>query len=112
MAAKKSTRKAPAAHAGVREVLATVNRSTSRRRASAPAACGVSPTELDALLERLSNALSIVATATRSLSYSQADLRPIPGHDVGEEFVTLEHGVTALRTVYNELDVAIREVRA
>ena len=111
MAAKKSTRKASAAHAGAREAPAAASRSMSDRHPVAPLAAGVSPTDFDALLERLSDALSIVATATRSLSYAQADLEPIPGHDVGEEFITLEHGVAALRLVYNELDVAIREAR-
>lgn len=80
MAAKKSTRKASAARAGALEAPAVVSRSTSRGNAGALKASKVSPTELDAILERLSDALSIVATATRSLSYSQtrpqADPRP------------------------------------
>ena len=70
------------------------------------------PTDFDALLERFSDALSIVATAARSLSLTQADVEPIPGHDIGEDILTLETGVAALRAVYNDLDVAIREVRS
>jgi hypothetical protein len=70
------------------------------------------PTDFDALLERFSDALSIVATAARSLSLTQADVQPIPGHDIGEDILTLETGVAALRAVYNDLDVAIREVRS
>ena len=69
-------------------------------------------TDFDALLERFSNALSIVATAARSLSLAQADLQPISGHDIGEDILTLETGVAGLRAVYNDLDVAIREVRS
>ena len=70
------------------------------------------PTDFDALLERFSDALSIVATAARSLSLTHGDVEPIPGHDIGEDILTLETGVTALRGVYNDLDVAIREVRS
>ena len=69
-------------------------------------------TDFDALLERFSNALSIVATAARSLGLVQADVPPIPGHDIGEDILTLETGVSALRAVYNDLDLAIREVRS
>ena len=67
-------------------------------------------TDLDALLGRFSDALSVVATAARSLQLAQAEMEPIPEHDIGEDIHTLEHGVAALRVVYNELDVAIREV--
>ena len=70
------------------------------------------PTDFDALLERFSDALSIVATAARSLSLTQGDVEPIPEHDIGEDILTLETGVAALRGVYNDLDVAIREVRS
>lgn len=68
-------------------------------------------TDFNALLERFSNALSVVATATRSLTLAQSEVEPVPEHDIGEDIHTLEHGVAALRSVYNELDVAIREVR-
>lgn len=69
-------------------------------------------TDFDALLERLSNALSIIATAARALNLAQAEVQPVPGHDIGEDIITLEHGIEGLRALYNELDVAIREVRA
>jgi hypothetical protein len=62
-------------------------------------------------LERFSNALSLVATAARSLTLARAEVETIPEHDIGEDIHTLEQGVGALRAVYNELDVAIREVR-
>jgi len=70
-----------------------------------------SRTEFDALLGRFSEALSILATATRALGLAQEDLPPDSDHDIGEDVVTLERGVAALRSVYNELDLAIREVR-
>ena len=64
------------------------------------------------LTERFSNALSIIATAARALNLAQAEVQPVPGHDIGEDIITLGHGIEALRALYNELDVAIREVRA
>jgi len=60
---------------------------------------------------RFSDALSILATATRSLSNTQEESQPNPDHDIGEDIATLEHGLNALRAVYDELDVGIREVR-
>ena len=71
-----------------------------------------SPTDFDALLGRFSDALSMLATATRALSNSQAAAGPSPDHDIGEDIATLEHGLSALRAVYDELDVGIRELRA
>jgi hypothetical protein len=85
--------------------------SSSRSVGSTKAQQGAKSTDFDALLERFSNALSVVATAARSLTLAQGELEAIPEHDIGEDIHTLEQGVAALRGVYNELDVAIREVR-
>ena len=71
-----------------------------------------SPTDFTMLMGRFSDALSILATATRSLANTQEDSQPNPDHDIGEDITTLEHGVSALRAVYDELDVGIRELRA
>jgi hypothetical protein len=71
-----------------------------------------SPTDFTALMGRFSDALSILATATRSLANTQEDSQPNPDHDIGEDITTLEHGLSALRAVYDELDVGIRELRA
>ncbi len=71
-----------------------------------------SPTDFAALMGRFSDALSILATATRSLANTQEDSQPNPDHDIGEDITTLEHGLCALRAVYDELDVGIRELRA
>lgn len=70
------------------------------------------PTDFTAPMGRFSDALSILATATRSLAHTQEDSQPNPDHDIGEDIVTLEHGLSMLRAVYDELDVGIREVRA
>ena len=87
-------------------------RSTSPKTLPSTAKPNRGPTDFDALLERFSNGLSIVATAARSLGLVQADVAPIPGHDIGEDILTLETGVASLRAVYNDLDLAISEVRA
>jgi hypothetical protein len=103
-----------------------VHHGSKRSHSSRPSKAGASPsgsanstnsqerpksTDFDALLERFSNALSVVATAARSLTLAQGELEAIPEHDIGEDIHTLEQGVGALCAVYNELDVAIREVR-
>jgi len=70
------------------------------------------PRDFDALLGRFSDALSVLVTAARALSNTQEDAEPSPGHDIGEDTTTLEHGLSALRAVYDEFDVRIRELRA
>src|SRR5215475_8916856 len=65
------------------------------------------PSDFDALLGRFSDALSILATATRALSNTQEDGEPSPDHDIGEDITTLEYGLSALRAVYDEFDVGI-----
>ena len=94
-----SSRRSKASHSSSRQI----------SPASRPARLS---SDFDALLERFSNALSIIATAARALNLAQAEVQPVPGHDIGEDILTLEHGIEALRGLYNELDVAIREVRA
>jgi hypothetical protein len=84
-----------------------------KSRAKLPASKpGRKPTDFDALLERFSDALSFVATATYSLTHSRDELQTVSGHDVGDDIFTLEHGLIALRAVFDELDVGIREVRS
>jgi hypothetical protein len=88
------------------------NAGTSASTKSKPSkAVRRSPPDFDALLGRFSDALSIIATATRALSNTQEDSEPSPDHDIGEDIATLEHGLSALRAVYDELDVRIRELR-
>lgn len=69
------------------------------------------PTDFDALLGRFSDALSMLATATRALSKIQEQRHADPDHDVGEDITTLEYGLRSLRAVYNELDIGIRDVQ-
>jgi hypothetical protein len=82
------------------------------RTKKSPKAKPRGPTDFTALMDRFSDALSILATATRSLASTQEEAGPNPDHDIGEDITTLEHGVSALRSVYDELDVGIRELRA
>lgn len=91
---------------------AGVSPSTERQTIPTATRPGRPPTDFDALLCRFSDAMSVLATATRSLSRAQEDLPSTPEHDIGEEIVTLEAGVSALRAAYNDLDVAIRELRS
>jgi len=85
--------------------------SSTPRKPKSSAAPRRSPTDFDALLGRFSDALSILASATRALNTIEGHIEHDPDHDVSEDIYTLEHGLTALRAVYNELDVAIMEVR-
>ena len=94
-------RKAKPRHARQGKCLST------RRKPASPAA-----TELDAILGRLSDSLSIIATAVSALATAQHVEGRVTANDVGDEIVTLEHGVRVLRSAYNEMDVAIRAVRS
>jgi hypothetical protein len=38
-------------------------------------------------------------------------VEPDSDHDIGEDVVTLEHGLRALRVVYDEFDAGLRELR-
>ena len=67
-------------------------------------------TDLDALLGDFSDALSILATAVRSIGQASAETPADPDHDLGEDITTLELGLRELRTVYDKLDVGLREV--
>lgn len=48
------------------------------------------PSDFDALLGRFSDALSILATATRALSNTQADSEPAGGHSPHARGIELE----------------------
>jgi hypothetical protein len=68
--------------------------------------------DFDAILGRLSDSMSIIATAANALTHAQEGTGTVAPADVGEVITTLEHGVRALRSAYNDMDVAIRELRA
>jgi hypothetical protein len=65
--------------------------------------------DVDAILGQLSDALSIVATATRSLVADQNSGR-LADLDSNEAVHTLEDGLRGLRRAYNDLDEAVGQV--
>jgi len=67
--------------------------------------------DIDAMLGRLSDAISIVTTAANAFLGAEECAGSTNAGDLGDEIITLRHGVRALRGVYDELDVAIRSVR-
>jgi hypothetical protein len=72
----------------------------------------VEPPDIDAIMGRLSDAISVVATAANALVGSQEREGSSAGADVGDEITTLVHGVQCVRKAYDELDVAVREVHS
>ena len=68
--------------------------------------------DIDEIMGRLSDAISVVATAANALLGSQEREGSTTGADVGDEITTLLHGVRCVRRAYNALDVAVREVRS
>jgi hypothetical protein len=98
------------------------SRAKARRRSSGRARHGRSQTpannvppmkpDIDEIMGRLSDAISVVATAANALLGAQEREGSTSGAEVGDEITTLLHGVRCVRRVYDSLDVAIREVRA
>jgi hypothetical protein len=82
-------------------------RKTTRRRLAAQAR-----PDFVAILGSISDSLSIIATAANALTGAEERTGTADAADVGDEIVTLQHGVTCLRRGYDALDVALREVRA
>ena len=68
------------------------------------------PADIHAILGRLSDALSLIATATRAMAAKEQEDGCTDAATVGEEIVTLEHGERVLRAAYDEMDVALRAV--
>lgn len=85
--------------------------SHARRRARASNAPPIRP-DIDEILGRLSDAISVVATATNALLGAEEREGSTAGADVGDEITTLLHGVRCIRRAYDALDIAIREVRS
>jgi hypothetical protein len=67
--------------------------------------------DIDEIMGRLSDAVSVVATAANALLGAQEREGSTAGAEVGDEITTLLHGVRCMRRAYDALDVAIREVR-
>lgn len=66
--------------------------------------------DFHAILGRMSDGMAIVGVATRSLTALEQCSGSLAESDAGEELVTLEHGMRALRSAYDEMDVALRAV--
>jgi hypothetical protein len=66
----------------------------------------------EGFLGRLSDAISVVATAANALLGAEEREGSTAGADVGDEITTLLHGVRRIKRAYEALDVAIREVRS
>lgn len=67
--------------------------------------------DIDEIMGRLSDAISVVATAANALLGAQEREGSTAGAEVGDEITTLLHGVRCVRRAYDALDAAIREVR-
>ena len=68
--------------------------------------------DIDEILGRLSDAISVVATAANALMGAEEREGSTAGADVGDEITTLLHGVRCIKRAYDALDVAVREVRS
>ena len=68
--------------------------------------------DIDEILGRLSDAISVVATAANALLGAEEREGSSAGADVGDEITTLLHGVRCIKRAYDALGVAIREVRS
>jgi hypothetical protein len=83
----------------------------ARPKARASSAPPVKP-DIDEILGRLSDAISVVATAANALLGAEEREGSTAGADVGDEITTLLHGVRCIKRAYDAFDVAIRGVRA
>jgi hypothetical protein len=85
------------------------------RQRRAPVPTHNAPTrkpDIDAVIGHLSDAISIVATAANALLAAEESAGTVSRGDVGDEIITLRHGVCRLRRAYDELDAAVRTVRS
>jgi hypothetical protein len=83
----------------------------TRPKARASNAPPIKP-DIDEILGRLSDAISVVAAAANALLGAEEREGSTAGADAGDEITTLLHGVRCIRRAYDALDVAIREVRS
>ncbi len=75
------------------------------RKPARPAARAHDGPDLQAILGRFSDALSMIAVVYRSLSARESA-------GVGDEEVALRHAIDELKAVYNELDAAAVLIRS
>jgi hypothetical protein len=62
-----------------------------------------------AILGKLSDAISVVATAANALQGAEERSGSVNAEEINDEIITLIHGVACLRTAYDEMDVALRQ---
>jgi len=67
--------------------------------------------DIGEIMGRLSDAISVVATAANALLGAQEREGSTAGAEVGDEITTLLHGVRCVRRAYNALDAALHSVR-
>jgi len=67
--------------------------------------------DIDEIMGRLSDAISVVATAANALLGVKEREGSTAGAEVGDEITTLLHGVRCVRRAYDALDVTVRTVR-
>ena len=67
--------------------------------------------DMHAILSLLSDAIAFVTTVGQALLRAEEHDGTLRGKNIGNELVALEHGIGALRHVYDELDLAIRAGR-
>jgi hypothetical protein len=83
----------------------------ARPKARASNAPPVKP-DIDEILGRLSDAISVVATAANALLGAEEREGSTAGADVGDEITTLLHGVRCIKRAHDALDVAVRQARS
>ena len=67
------------------------------------------PTVVHAILGKLSDAISVVATAANALQGAEERSGSVNAEEINDEIITLTHGVACLQTAYDEMDVALRQ---
>jgi hypothetical protein len=66
-------------------------------------------TNVYTILGKLSDAISVVATAANALQGAEERSGSVNAEEINDEIITLIHGVACLRTAYDEMDVALRQ---
>jgi hypothetical protein len=94
--------------------MATRNRIKRRKapspKQSRPVPALESRSDIHAILGRLSDSISLVATAANAFVGAEERAGTAQAATVGDEIVALTHGVCCLRRAYDEMDVALRAV--
>jgi hypothetical protein len=79
------------------------------RRSKRVAAAPIEPATVYSILGKLSDAISVVATAANALQGAEERSGSVNAEEINDEIITLTHGVACLRAAYDEMDVALRQ---